>query len=385
MVFTMEALEAKHGDALLLHYGDTSSPNLIIIDGGPSGVYKTGLKRRLEEIKQARTVTKRLPIRLILVSHIDDDHIRGILDLTQELVEVQEDNKDLPYEIQGLWHNSFDDIVGNKSEQLFATLKNAVVSAAATAKVPSSLPLSLPSALIVASVPQGRELRNNARALNLMVNAHFPGIVMAPKQGETTIPLGGGLSFTVLGPNQQRLEDLQEEWDRQLPKIKKAKPAEAKAMAAAFVDDSVYNLSSIILLAKAGNRRMLLTGDARGDDIIVGVKTAGLFQDDRFHVDLLKLPHHGSDRNIAPEFFEKITADNYIISANGKYGNPEIATLKMLSEARGQDNYTIYLTNLEARLVEFFTQERALGKRYQVVFRKVDSPSIRIDLEESIA
>jgi hypothetical protein len=386
MVFTLEALQAKHGDALLLHYGEAGSPQLIVIDGGPSGIYKNVLKKRLDAIKQVRSPEKRLPIRLVLVSHIDDDHITGILDLSRDLVTRQEDRKDLPYKIQGLWHNSFDDILGNKSENHFASLQNAAVTAASTGVVPADLPLSLHGAMVMASVNQGRSLRDNARALALSVNKAFPaGLVLAPKAGQQSVPMGGGLAFTVLGPNQQQLEELQEEWDKQLKKLKVAQRAEAQAMIAAFVDDSVYNLSSIILLATMGDRRMLLTGDARGDYIIAGLKTAGQFQGDRFHADLLKLPHHGSERNVAEGFFRQVTADHYVISADGKYGNPEIATLKMISEARGQDGYTIYLTNKEARLEEFFSQERASGKRYNVKYRQEGSLSIPIDLEDPMS
>ena len=36
-VFTLEALQAAHGDALLLHYGTLDNPRLIVIDGGPLG------------------------------------------------------------------------------------------------------------------------------------------------------------------------------------------------------------------------------------------------------------------------------------------------------------------------------------------------------------
>ena len=387
MVFTLEALQAKHGDALLLHYGEAGSPQLIVIDGGPSGVYREVLKRRLDAIKQARSPEERLPIRLVMVSHIDDDHITGILELSRDLVTMQEDRKDLPYKIQGLWHNSFDDILGDKSENHFASLQNAAVAAASADDTPIDLPLSRHGAMVMASVNQGRSLRNNARALTLSVNKDkaFPtGIVLAPKTGQQAVPLGGGLAFTVLGPNQQQLEQLQKEWDKQLKRLKVAKKVEAQAIIAAFVDNSVYNLSSIILLATLGDRRMLLTGDARGDHIIIGLKTAGLLQGDRFHVDLLKLPHHGSVRNVAPEFFHQVTADHYVISANGKYGNPEIATLQMISEARGQDEYTIYLTNKEARLEEFFAQERASDKKYQVKYRQESSLSIPINLEEAM-
>jgi hypothetical protein len=379
MVFTLEALQAKHGDALLLHYGEAAAPRLIVIDGGPSGVYET-LKLRLDQIKLSRSSPARLPIRLLMVSHIDDDHISGVLELSRDLVEAQDDNNDLPYEIRWMWYNRFDDIVGNQSEKLFACLQTAAVAAADTGEVPANLNLSLQGALVVASVKQGRELFKNAQKLAFGINKPFPGLVSAPKQGQKTVDLGDGLSFTVLGPNQQRLENLQKEWDKQLKKLKVAQVAEAQALAAAYVDQWVYNLSSIILLATAGPRRMLLTGDARGDDIIEGLQTAGLFQGGRIHVDLFKMPHHGSDRNIDADFFRQVTADHYVISADGKYGNPEISTLKMLSEARGQDNYTIHLTNKEARLEDFFNREKATGKKYQAIFRPEGSPSIRIDL-----
>jgi hypothetical protein len=37
-MFALEALAAKHGDALLLHYGEDPQ-RLVIIDGGPTGIY----------------------------------------------------------------------------------------------------------------------------------------------------------------------------------------------------------------------------------------------------------------------------------------------------------------------------------------------------------
>ena len=60
MAFTLEALQAKHGDALLLHWGDE---RLIVIDGGPSGVFDETLGPRLEAIRTERG-RGTLPIRL---------------------------------------------------------------------------------------------------------------------------------------------------------------------------------------------------------------------------------------------------------------------------------------------------------------------------------
>jgi len=384
MIFTLEALKAKHGDSLLLHYGDPSSPQLILIDGGPGGVYKKVLKTRLDEIKSSRFPDERLPIRLLMVSHIDDDHIAGVLDLSHDLVNLQEAGTELPYDIEMLWHNSFDDIVGNQPEELFASLKTAAILVATGSAVPSGLPLSRPGAAVVAGVPQSRGLRQNATKLSLNINFGFPGLVLAPKSGEKTVKMGSSLDFTMIGPDQQKLEDLQEEWDKQLKKMKKAKTQEAMVMAAAFIDKSVFNLASIVVLAQAGHHSMLLTGDARGDEIIEGLKKLGLLKSGRLHVDLLKVPHHGSDRNVSTDFFRQITADHYIISADGKYGNPEIATLKMMSEARGKDAYKVYLTNKETRLEDFYKREKASRKKCEYVFGLKDALSVKVDLDDPL-
>ena len=35
-LFTLEAIKAKHGDSLILHYGKEDDPRFILIDGGPT-------------------------------------------------------------------------------------------------------------------------------------------------------------------------------------------------------------------------------------------------------------------------------------------------------------------------------------------------------------
>src|SRR3972149_5019611 len=45
MIFALEALEAKHGDCLILHFGTRQEPRFILIDGGPSGGFRSTLAR----------------------------------------------------------------------------------------------------------------------------------------------------------------------------------------------------------------------------------------------------------------------------------------------------------------------------------------------------
>ena len=39
-MFTLEALQAAHGDSLILHYGPLTNPRFIVVDGGPRGIFK---------------------------------------------------------------------------------------------------------------------------------------------------------------------------------------------------------------------------------------------------------------------------------------------------------------------------------------------------------
>lgn len=390
MLFTLEALEAKQGDCLILHYGSPEDPRFILIDGGPAGVYKASLRPRLNALREAWHADEALPLQMLMVSHIDDDHIHGVLDLATNLVGRRDDGQPLPYNVLALWHNSFDDILGNRNDELFASLSATVKALASGGAVPAGLSLSWPAALVVASIGQGRDLRQHAARLGLEVNPAFAGLVRMPKSGPKILKWGDGLALTVLGPSQDRVEALHADWEREIKRRGWASDAEGRALAAAYTDASVFNLSSIVVLAEVHGKRMLLTGDARGDDILVGLRAAGLLKSGRVHVDLLKLPHHGSDRNVETDFFRQVTADHYVISGNGEYGNPEVATLKMVSEARGKAEFTLHLTNrdgennLGKRLRDFFAAEKARGRKYKVAFRKETALSLKVDLLDPV-
>ena len=89
-------------------------------------------------------------------------------------------------------------------------------------------------------------------------------------------------------------------------------------------------------------KTILLTGDGRGDHLLQGLQQAGLLDaQGKIHVNILKLPHHGSDRNATRGFFRKVTAGQYIISANGLYGNPDLATLIWIVEAAREQGRSI--------------------------------------------
>ena len=345
MFFTLDVRRAKKGDCLILHYGSEKDPGLMLIDGGPSQVYKPHLKPRLDEIRKARGLAQNesLPVDLLMVSHIDDDHIKGVLDLTKEMIEAKSTSQPLALKIKGVWHNTFDDIIGNDPKELTAAVMSQFGTASLSGDVEEIEGLDPSAAKVLASVSQGFRLRDDTRALKLRINPEFGGKLVIAKAKGKKIDMGKKLKFTVVGPMIDEVVALQKQHNEFLKKKEKEKGA-----LAAFTDSSVANLSSVVVLAEVDKKRMLLTGDARGDKVLEGLELVGLLKRDgksTIHVDILKGPHHGSNRNVEQIFFERITADHYVFSGNGEHGNPERETLEMLLAARGDAaNYTVHLT-----------------------------------------
>jgi len=398
MIFTLEVLQADHGDCLLLHFGKTEKTiQTIIIDGGPAGIYKDFLKPRLLEVKDALSPDKPLPLSMVMISHFDDDHANGILNLTDEAVKLMNKSEPQLFEMNNFWFNAFDDLVGNNQVPGIASVSSA--SVADIGSVPEYAGLDHHVSAVVASTTQGRKLRDNALALGVMMNNPFEAL----KKGKANLVRGDagkslvdwdGLKITVLHPNKKRLDELQAKWDKDLAKLKKNKKAGMKAITSALadVDKSPFNLSSIVCLAEFGKKKILLTGDARSDDVLAGLKSNGLLNSKgRIHVDILKMPHHGSERNLSKNFLDLVTADHYVISANGKFKNPDTATIQALGDVhKGGKTGTLYLTNQkgESRLsVRLKKQQEKLKKeksKLEFIFRKDGDLSIKLDLLSKI-
>lgn len=330
-MFKLHVVQAKHGDALLLSFGTAAKPRHILIDGGPSGNYAADLQPTL-----AATLGRGGKLDLVVVSHIDNDHIVGLLDLLAAVEDDQVSGRPLRTKIAALWHNSFERTVdpgGNVTRQMQANMMMLARM---------NTPLGADTLEAFYGIKEGNRLRLMAKKLGIPINKGFKkDVLLAAKT-----PLKfGPLELHIAGPNKSQLRTLETEWLEWLDEA--ARKIAKDAATAAMSDRSIPNLSSIVLLAKCAGKSILLTGDARGDYIVDGLRTAGLLKKDKLHVDVLKVQHHGSDRNTTASFFNTITADTYVLSADGRHGNPKLVTMRWIVEsARArQQRITLVATN----------------------------------------
>ena len=324
-MFTLHVIQARYGDCLILEYGTASAHRFMLIDGGPNDVYDRHLKAHLKKIHDDGG-----ELDLVVLSHVDRDHVTGLLDFTHDLQWQRVREIPETVSINELWHNSFSRTMGTDIQDRFSRALDRA------GPVRSSLTHSSKTSRDIA---QGDELTRAADTLGLSMNPRdrfgSEGIITVDQAPE---PIAlGNLTLRIVGPTRDSLEALEEDWiewlEQQEDRVLVTDLEEAER-AARSLDDSVPNLSSIMFLAEADGRTILFTGDGRSDHIKDGLAQAGLLDaEGRLHVDVLKLPHHGSKYNVTAEFLKTITADRYVASASGYHGHPHKDTLRWIVEA----------------------------------------------------
>lgn len=386
-MLTLEVLQAKDGDCLLLRAGPDSNPTLILIDGGSGGVYTKFLKPRLEELRGNRPVLK---LRMVMASHIDADHITGLVDMFRAMNEALNNGQRPPWEVTSLWHNAFGKVVGSHpASAQTAAITTAAAGGTDISELKKKGLVNEKAVAVVASVGQGNDLQGYATKLapTTAINKETKGkLIAAPQHSRFEIKISDTLTFTVLGPRQAELDNLEEEWNKS-----RAKNAnDERAVAADYLNRTIPNLSSIVVLAEEKNKegkptRILLTGDAGGDFILESLEDATLLdKDGGINVDVLKVQHHGSSHSVDEAFFRRVTADSYVISGNGKHGIPHMKTLGWLSSARSGQPFDVYMTNrrlkdgdkdLTPGLDKFLKEEKKSQPNHQYHFLS-DEPMI---------
>lgn len=362
----IEALNAKHGDCLLLHYTDKDTPQLWLIDGGPKGTWKGVLKERLNQLAQERkpaTGNHSLPIRLGVVTHIDSDHIAGMNQMVTALIADPKPEDTPPVVFDDFWFNGFRQILAGNTDGQVAQITTG--------------PARLTSGdAFLESVNEGVTLQTDLVRLkdrggrNLVLNRHF-----MDSGDKAQMPFSrcvAGVKVALLGPTLAQLDELREVWAKKL----NISPVELAATEKR--DNSPTNRSSIAFLATVDGKTILFTGDALAEDLVAGWNA---LENPPPEIDVMKVPHHGAAGNNSKEFFELIPARHYIFCANGKDGNPDLETLKMLFDARPEGNYSIYLTTSrsDAGIASQVTllNEKTNGR---VTYRNETALSVCIDL-----
>lgn len=343
-VFRLTMLPASEGDSLILSYGQEGGKlRHMLIDGGRSSTWPH-LKEALEEIARRRE-----EVELLLLSHIDADHMDGFLKLAVE--------DKLPLKPKAVWYNAFDQ------------LKN------------------LPGLLR----PQGyRGADAYSEALEekgWSLNEEFGGkaITVEDRPGEFEF---AGLKLTLVSPTRPKLMKLWTGWQkwrdgqdlrpmgkRKMPKIL---DLETLSKPSPF-DTTAPNGSSVAFIAEYDTRKVLLAADAHPD--VLEATVGALANGNKLALNLLKLPHHGSRANVTEAILKMIDCKRFAISTSGAvFGHPDPEAISRVLKFAGPEQKTLYFNYRSERTEPWDDDELKRQWSYDCVFPDEDGSSLTIDI-----
>ncbi|MBD1260631.1 hypothetical protein HZY62_08530 [Maribacter polysiphoniae] len=327
-------LKASNGDAIYINLLDKNDqPRNILVDGGREATYfdrvrRNGpLKRVIDDIKYRKE-----NIDLLILSHIDNDHIEGFLKWFEQ-------DKKAPDFIKEVWFNS-----GEAIARYLKKPKN------------DDLDLFLADGSnVLTGVDEGIEFQKYLEKHNL----DRDGIIKAGLEWE-----GFGLKVNILTPTHKQLENLLEHYQEKTGDIKYTAAgndwhknlsdiiSEEKNPSFRFRQDrSEKNGSSITLLISYRNKKVLLLADSHPSEVCAALKDFGHSKENAVKVEFMQVSHHGSKANNNKELFELVDTQNYIISTNSSgHGHPHKSVIARIvsknPKATIYSNYETVANNL---------------------------------------
>lgn len=350
-MFRIEMLPAAHGDCLWIEYGSENRTHRILIDGGPAHTYPSLRERVLHLPADQRHFD------LLVITHIDADHIEGIIRLLQ-------DAESLNCSFERIWFNG-------------APQLNQVPDPAGEA-------LGAMQGEILGLLIKAYEDRTGQAVWNRDLSdliAYIP----AASTSLPAVDLPGDCRLTLLSPDHERLLELKDHWDKELEKAgvdsgdaqalqfkltnnRRLRPlgdvlgadddeestttdpfdttgepddllgsgnGEPGSNAPFGSDTSLANGSSIALLLEYPKEnpdiRFLLSGDAWTSVLKTSLEKYLPDPDKTLKLTGFKLPHHGSIANISPELLQRLNCTHYLISTSGaQFNHPHARAVELL-------------------------------------------------------
>jgi beta-lactamase superfamily II metal-dependent hydrolase len=374
----LHMLPAGRGDALVVEWGDRYR---MLVDGGPRDTYPA----LHAYIKALPTKFRRLDV--LVVTHIDNDHIEG-------LARMLLDRRALGLKIKNVWFNGFFQLPKPRRDDGLGPTEAEYVGALLTRNhIDWNRGFACP--------PEG-ELSWPCSDDDRIV----PPVVLDPRQALPRVRLPGGAVATLISPGPAHLKALRRRsnWLAVLDRIG-MRPGEVDAALchlatrrglaglgkdtlggqATRPDSSVANASSIAFLLEHQGSSLLLTGDGHGRVLSAGLRTLLSERgEDRLNVGAVKVPHHGSAANVTDEFLSLIDSHRFLFSTDGstyRHPHPHQAAVERVLNSRNPDSPVDLVFNYRVRTTQRWAEPPEGWKdKYTAIYPERDGVGITVEV-----
>lgn len=351
--------KAGNGDCISLQ----TEEKFILIDGGTA--------QSFEEWKnQVIGVVNKIDI--LIITHIDSDHVNGIIRLLQhpqcpEIGEVYFNGVEQLFET-----NTVENSTDKKTDRQLEALEGELVVINENQQIGYS---------------EGTSLSYLLKSKNINCNPIVNG--QAIFRENISEFYRDDIKFNIIGPTLEDINELKEKWKDKLrqknisPRIISkiyaktfetylstleddhyindqitssiSKTVDELATTQFISDTSLPNKSSLSFLLEYNQKRILCLGDCHVETVESWLNNREI---EILDVDLVKISHHGSKNNTSLNLLNRINCKNYFISTNGNlHSHPDLETLARIVKVN-KDKETFININYEIKNIpSWFLEE----------------------------
>lgn len=346
--------QAKSGDCIIVRCGEKKKKvNLLIDSGQGADIFEKALKR----VKNNKE-----NIDMMIWTHDDNDHIKGACNL---LKKIYSDEKQMDTLIYGklLKNMTEERILFNFGGKCLSVPLGAEDVKELAEKVKGKLDFQKLD--FVVSDGEEKEKSPYPNIIQLRWECTEECLESEVIRNPTIEDLNTEkehLEIIILGPSRENLRKyIESVWEKQIPLVARSRYTEREwgksiqywmnNAVETEKDDRLENRVSIAFLIVYQGMYMLFAGDASPDDMVPEgkkfLKRIGK-QQEYLDVAFIKLPHHGSSKNVNENFLKFFRTKNYLVSTRGNTknqhpGKKTFAIIANLLEEEGEANiYSSY-------------------------------------------
>lgn len=386
MQSTITMFPAENGDAFLISMTLENSSFHMLVDAGYKKTFNNHIKNKLIEIRKNGGC-----LDLLVVTHIDSDHISGVIGLFEQNGSIQ--NPEI-IQINEIWYNSYRHLI-SLSNSLKPSLNYRDQSCINAIEAQGYKQNEVVDKNTEISAEQGLSLAKLIDQYGCPWNKRFSGLAVSNEK-LTKVVFSDNIQLILLSPSKEKLDQLEKFWRDELGEkgflasellanstfeksfeflcsheyesserdtgdiSSESLDVEQLSQEEFKEDERAANGSSIGFVLEYYDKKFLFLGDAHPALIESSLKN--YYKENCIWFDLIKISHHGSKQNTSQSLLNIIDSDIFLISTKGNtHNHPDSVTIAKIINRPSVKKRRLYF-NYQNKTYNLFNQDELMKK-----------------------